>query len=212
MENENRKKNRFIGYEYKEVAADPGQISFMIDGYVNFGWEIDENAKEIQPESYRRTNRAAHHRKSMIRMKRDRKIINKTELTRLQRNFEANVEEIRHLEKEKTSLPSIVAITTGIIGTAFMAGSTFAVTANPPHIVLCILLAIPGFLGWILPYFLYKKGVRRQTQKISPLIEEKYDEIYKICEKGSKLISSGTCSDTQVHDVNDKKTPETRIK
>ena len=84
-------------------------------------------------------------------MKRDRKIINKMELTRLQRNFEAYVEEIRHLEKEKTSLPSIVAITTGIIGTAFIAGSTFAVTANPPHIVLCILLAIPGFLGWILP-------------------------------------------------------------
>lgn len=77
----------------------------------------------------------------------------------------------------------------GILGTAFMAGATFAVTAQPPHILLCIILAIPGFLGWILPYFLYKAGVRKQTEKMTPLIEEKYDEIYEICEKGNKLLN-----------------------
>ena len=77
----------------------------------------------------------------------------------------------------------------GILGTAFMAGATFAVTAQPPQILLCIILAIPGFLGWILPYFLYKTGVRKQTEKITPLIEEKYDEIYEICEKGNKLLN-----------------------
>ena len=70
-----------------------------------------------------------------------------------------------------------------------MAGSTFAVTADPPQILLCIILAIPGFLGWILPCFLYKRGVRKQTEKITPLIEEKYDEIYEICEKGNKLLN-----------------------
>ena len=77
----------------------------------------------------------------------------------------------------------------GILGTAFMAGATFAVTAQPPHILLCIILAIPGFLGWILPSFLYKAGVRKQTEKMTPLIEEKYDEIYEICEKGNKLLN-----------------------
>ena len=61
-------------------------------------------------------------------------------------------------------------------------------TAEPPHVVLCTILAIPGFLGWISPYFLYKRGVRRQTEKIAPPIEDKYDEIYEICEKGSKLL------------------------
>ena len=111
------------------------------------------------------------------------------ELTRLQRNFEACVAEIGNLEKEKISRPSIAAITVGIIGTAFMAGSTFAVTAQPPHIILCIILAIPGFLGWVMPYFLYKAGVRRQTERITPLIEAKYDEIYEICEKGNKLLN-----------------------
>ncbi len=43
-------------------------------------------------------------------------------------------------------------------------------------------------VGLTLPYFLYKMGVKKQTERITPLIEEKYDEIYEICEKGSKLL------------------------
>ena len=62
-------------------------------------------------------------------------------------------------------------------------------TAQPPIIALCILLAIPGFLGWIFPYFVYRKVVRKETEKINPLIEKKYDEIYEICEKGNKLLN-----------------------
>lgn len=85
-------------------------------------------------------------------------------------------------------MASAYSIILGVIGTAFMAGSTFAVTAQPPHYVLCILFAIPGFLGWIFPYFLYKKIVGKQTEKITPLIEAKYDEIYEICEKGNRLL------------------------
>ena len=189
MENENRRGKSFIAYEYKEVSADPGQISFLIDGYENFGWEIDENVMPDTTERYSAKAGTHQHRKTVIRLKRDRKILNKMELTRLQRNFEACVAEIGNLEKEKTSRPAIAAITVGIIGTAFMAGSTFAVTAQPPHIILCIILAIPGFLGWVLPYFLYRAGVRRQTERITPLIEAKHDEIYEICEKGNKLLN-----------------------
>lgn len=114
--------------------------------------------------------------------------MNKMELTRLQRNFEACVNEIETLEKSKTSVATVYALIIGMIGTAFMAGSTFAVTAQQPHIILCIFLAIPGFIGWILPYFVYKRSVEKQTEKVTPLIEDKYDEIYEICEKGNKLL------------------------
>lgn len=184
-----KKSREFIGYEYKEVMADPGWASFLTDGYVNFGWELDGNVAQNYPEAYSRQTGNPHRRKTVIRLKRDRKIINKMELTRLQRNFEACVEEIGHLEKEKTSWPTILAIVVGIVGTAFMAGSTFAVTASPPHIVLCTILAVPGFLGWILPYFVFRRGVRKQSEKLAPLIEKKYDEIYEICEKGNKLLN-----------------------
>lgn len=179
---EKQQKN-FIGYEYKEITTDGGRISLLLDGYESFGWEIDGNMQEQIKEPH-----AASTQKTVVHLKRDRKIINKTELTRLQRNFEACVNEIDMLEKAKTSAATMYAIAAGIVGTAFMAGATFAVTAQPPQYVLCILLAIPGFLGWIAPYFLYKWKVRKQTQKLTPLIEEKYDEIYEICEKGSKLL------------------------
>ena len=158
-------------------------MSFLMDGYENFGWEIDENFSGNSESLY-----PPIQGKVLLHLKRNSKIINKMELTRLQRNFEACVNEIQMLERAKNSKAVMIALIAGVIGTAFMAGSTFAVTAQPPHIVLCILLAIPGFTGWILPYFLYKRMVCMQTEKITPLIEAKYDEIYEICEKGNKLL------------------------
>ena len=77
----------------------------------------------------------------------------------------------------------------GLAGTAFLAGSTFAVTHQPPLVPLTILLAIPGFLGWIVPYFLYRAMVRRRARLVDELVERKYDEIYEICEKGNKLLN-----------------------
>lgn len=126
--------------------------------------------------------------KTVLRLKRNRKIVNKMELTRLQRNFEACMAEIASLEKSKTSAATVYALIVALIGTAFMAGSTFAVTAQTPQILLCILLAVPGFIGWILPVFVYRRTVRKKTKELNPLIEEKYDEIYELCEKGSKLL------------------------
>lgn len=185
MEELERGKKEFIGYEYKEVVADRSKVSFLLDGYENFGWEADGNICE----NYRGDNPSSKQNKAVLRLKRNRKLVNKMELTRLQRNFESCVREIEMLEKSKTSAATMYALIIAMAGTAFMAGATFAVTAQPPHIILCILLAIPGFIGWILPYFVYKREVGRRTEKVTPLIEEKYDEIYEICEKGNRLLS-----------------------
>lgn len=176
MDGTGRQKKNFVGYEYKEMVTDSSRLSFLLDGYESFGWEEDGSLTESVQQ------------RAVLRMKRNRKIVNKVELTRLERNFEACVDEIEKLEKAKTSAAAMYAIMLGIIGTAFMAGSTFAVTAQPPHYILCILLAVPGFLGWIFPYFLYKRIAGKQKEKILPLIEAKYDEIYEICEKGNKLL------------------------
>lgn len=178
-----REQRNYVGYEYKEIAADGQLAALLLDGYESFGWEVNDSLPESNA-----GGKPGIGQKVMLRLRRDRKILNKAELTRLQRNFEACVAEIQTLEQRKTSAATAYAIVLGVIGTAFMAGSTFAVTARPPYIALCIILAIPGFLGWIFPYFLYKKVVEKQTRKIAPLIEAKYDEIYEICEKGSKLL------------------------
>lgn len=178
-----KEQRNYVGYEYKEIEADCSMVSLLLDGYENFGWEVNESLPAGSM-----GGKPGSRQKTVIRLKRDRKIINKAELTRLQKNFEACVSEIQTLEQRKTSAATAYAIVFGIIGTAFMAGSTFAVTAQPPHYVWCILLAIPGFLGWIFPYFLYKKIAGKQTEKIIPLVDAKYDEIYEICEKGNKLL------------------------
>lgn len=171
--------NDFVGYEYKEITADRERASMYLDGYMNFGWVADEN---IQPSMVMG--------KVTLKLKRDRKILNKTELTRLQRHFEACMNEIDAMEKSKTSDATIWALVIAIIGTAFMAGSVFAVTHQPPIIWLCIVLAIPAFIGWTLPAFVYKTRVRKKTNLVAPQIEQKHDEIYEICEKGNKLLKN----------------------
>ena len=178
-----REHRNYVGYEYKEIVTDNDMLSLLLDGYENFGWEINDSLPDNGI-----SGKPGGSQKTLLRLRRDRKILNKAELTRLQRNFEACISQIQTLEQRKTSAATASAIILGMIGTAFMACSTFAVTAQPPHYILCTLLAIPGFLGWIFPYFLYKKIVAKQTEKITPLIEAKYDEIYEICEKGNKLL------------------------
>ncbi|MDO4272137.1 MAG: hypothetical protein Q4D16_00585 [Eubacteriales bacterium] len=170
-------KKDFVGYEYKEIAVKPETVSMYLDCYKNFGWKVDENIHFRESGSL-----------TSICLKRDRKIANKAELTRLQRHFEACVAEVKELKHSQTSVASIWALVVGILGTAFMAGATFAVTHEPPIIWLCILLAVPGFTGWILPCFLYKKLVAERVKKLRPLIENKQEEIYEICEKGHSLL------------------------
>lgn len=173
---------KFMSYDYKEVEAEQNMIPFLRDGYESFGWEIQEKSVESK-------NHPKQSHKSILLMRRNRKIMNKPELQRLQSHFEACVEDVKALEKSKESKATMISLIVGIFGTAFMAGSVFAVTAEEPLIALCIILAIPGFMGWILPYFLYKGIREKQTQTIKPLIEKKYDEIYEICEKGNKLLN-----------------------
>lgn len=174
------RENSFIGYEYQDVTVKRSMASMIVDGYENFGWEVDSTGETI--------DNLTTIDKMVIKFKRDRKIRNKAELTRLQRNFDACISDIDSLEKSKYIKGSAVAYIIGIIGTAFMAGSVFCVTAN--MIAPCILLAIPAAIGWVLPYFLYKTIVKKKTLEVTPLIDQKYDEIYTVCEKANALLDS----------------------
>lgn len=167
----------FVGYEYKEITVAAAKASLLLDGYASFGWHKSEHFP-LEKSAGSVT----------LHLRRDRKILNKMELTRLQRNFEASMETLAALERSKTAKPQAIAWTAGVIGTVFMAGSTFAVTAAPPLIGLCVLLAIPGLIGWAAPYFLYQTLVKKRTTLVTPLIEQKQDEIYELCKKGSELL------------------------
>ena len=171
--NETFEKN-FVGYEYQSVTVSRDLENLYSDGYRNFGWSLEG---------------ASGNRMGVLsvtmKFKRDRRIRNKAELTRLQRQFDACITEICGMEKSKFSSASMVAFSIGVAGCAFLAGATFAFLAS--MIPLCIILAIPGFVGWILPYFCYNNTFAKKSRSLAPLIDGKFDEIYEICEKANGL-------------------------
>ena len=167
----------YVGYDYKTVTASTEKTSMYLDAYENFGWLPDDS---MPTKEFAGT--------VTLKLKRDRKILNKAELTRLQQHFEACMDEIATLENSKSKLATIYSIVIGFIGTAFLAGSVFAVTNEPPLIILCVILGIPGLIGWALPYRLWKFWMKKRSVDVTPLIDQKYDEIHDICEKGNALI------------------------
>ena len=162
----------FTSFEYKEIQISEDKASFYLDCYENFGWTVDD---KFPPQ---RTGE-----KIQIKMKRNRKIVNKVELTRLQRNFEASIDEIDTLENSKTKVATAAALVIGVTGTGFMAGSVFAVKAQPPIIWLCVLLAIPGFLGWILPYFAYQRTKKKKHRRFSHTLKKSMMKYIKFVRK-----------------------------
>ena len=166
----------FVGYEYKEVTVSRSMGSVYTDCYENFGWTLEGTSQPLQGIS-----------SVLLKFKRDRKIRNKAELTRLQRQLDACIHDVEMLEKSKLTGPSAAAFGLGIAGTAFMAGSVFAYTGGLP--VWSFILAVPAFAGWILPYFVYVSLHRKRAAKVPPIIDEKYDEIYEVCEKANALLN-----------------------
>ena len=109
------KDHNFDSYDYMKVTVEEDMLSQYMDCYEKFGWQKDANVSSEKSMG-----------KVTLRMKRNRNIVNKVELTRLQRHFESCMDEICTLESSKTSVPVMVSLTCGLAGCAFMAGSVFA--------------------------------------------------------------------------------------
>jgi hypothetical protein len=178
MSENNKNNNDFVGYEYKEVTVNRDMASLYADSFPNFGWTLESTNTPLSGFNL-----------ITMKFKRDRKVRNKAELTRLQRQFEAQVAEIEAMERSKGIGASTIAYLIGLVGTAFMAGSVFAITSDIPNVLLCVIFAIPAFAGWILPYFLYTKFLRKKTDRVTPLIDGKFDDIYGVCEKANALLA-----------------------
>ena len=167
--------NDFIGYEYKDVSVKRGSEPLYIDGYASFGWTLEDSSIPLNSIN-----------SVILKFKRNRKIINKMELTRLQRQFDACVSEIDKLKLSRTIAASAVAYGLGLVGAGFIVGAVFAGLAG--MLPLTIILSIPGLIGFVLPYFLYLHIHKKKTEAITPLIDQKYDEIYDVCEKANSLL------------------------
>lgn len=169
--------NTYVFFDYLEITADKKQLSFLLDCYTNFGWQLDENIP-VQMEN-------SHY---IIHFKRHRKIANKTELIRLQRHFESSLKELQHLEESKKVTADVLSLSIGICGTLCILAAAFALTTVPKKIGLFMLTIIPGILGWLIPPLLYHRLILIKSRKVDPYIEQKYDEVAELCQKGHDLL------------------------
>ena len=201
-DNQNLEK-KFVGYEYKRVTVPKGLVGLWCDSMRPFGWTLDKQEPAVVKQLWgplrvmiaplavfggKCKEAVVDHDSSTheeLIFKRDKDIPGKAELNRIQSQFENSARSIESLENSKTTGASISAYTIGLIGTAFIAFSTFAFLASmtPAFIVA----AVPGFLGWIIPFFAYRAIKNRRTQKIDPLIEAQHDNIYVICQKAAEI-------------------------
>ena len=163
--------------DYRKIAVNQKMVSLYKKAYKCFGWILICSDNDIKGHASGTTE--------TLEFMRDRKIMNKAELTRLQRNFDACANEICEMEESKTDTASKVSCGVSIMGSIFICCSVLLSVAS--QLAASILLAIPGLLGWLLPSFIYKTIVKKKTEAVNPLIEQKYDEIHQVCRKAQGL-------------------------
>lgn len=178
MMNNNTTNNSFVAYEYANIAARRSAESLYRDCYRSFGWEPADGRGEYltNPEMV------------SLKMKRDRRINNRSEVTNLQHRCESALENIDHLERQKITSAISTAIALGVAGTVFMALATFCYLWG--LIPLMVILAIPGFILWGVAYFAYNKVKKNKAAWNAPLIDAQYDIVYDTCEQAAALLAS----------------------
>lgn len=165
----------FTAYEYLSLSVDSDMKAIYADCYQNFGWILDGfGSSSISGGTI------------TLKLKRDRRIEHRTQLNELQRECESSLENIYRLENSKNTKPMMYSLGLGILGTVCLAGATFCFLGG--YIIWCIILAIPGFIGWGLPYFAFKSVKRNQVKAINPKIDQEYDNVYKLCEQANGLL------------------------
>lgn len=124
-----------VGYEYAQIKTNTENSPFYLDCYKNLGWKQDDTAQ------------LAKQQFGLLFLKRDCKLLNRMELTRLQRNFEACVTDIACLECRGSYIATKWAVIVALVGTVCMAASVFAVTAQPPLNGCALSLQFLAFWG-----------------------------------------------------------------
>lgn len=175
---EDTRRYNAVGYEYKEITVPRKMESVYADGYANFGWEFNGTDHAPQGEI-----------DVILKFKRDRQLRNKTELNRLERQFESGLSEIGRLERKNSAVVMGAALGAGIVGTAFSAGAVFSFIAD--KIALGIILLIPSIAGWAFGYFSSIRLKAKQSAQTAPQIDQRYDEVYAVCQRAHDLLAQG---------------------
>lgn len=164
----------FIAYEYLEQRIPKAMQNAYLDGYANFGWTVTDTTPDIGKNTV------------TLKLKRDRNLPEKAALNRLQKQFEQEMASATSMESSKTSIPTMIALGVGLLGTVFMAGSVFAYIGG--LLLLSIVLAVPGFIGWGLAYLSFNWAQTRRIAKLAPVLQQSYDTAADYCKQAFELM------------------------
>lgn len=176
----------FVAHEYAAVRAPREFDAVYRDSYAAFGWSVEDAEPStlvpgaLVPGSLAQTGSVT------FRLRRDRRIKNRQMVQTLQRKAEGSLSAIVRLERSKNAVALAVAVSVGIVGCAFLAGSVFSIEGG--LLVLSIVLGAVGLLAWLAGYLAYL-GVRSmRTAKVAPLIDSEFEALYEACEQAAQLL------------------------
>jgi len=170
----------YIGYEYKDVTVPRYLEGLYVDGYEDFGWRLDATVPIVPPQEGPPA--------VALRFKREYGIGSRMDLIRLEREFESRAREIEKLKSSESASALGAALGIGIVGVACIVRAVFAYLAGA--VPLMIVLAIPGCVGCVLPYFCYKKIAAKRARTVTALVNSAYDSIYALCGEARELLAA----------------------
>lgn len=198
--------NKFVGYEYQTFTVPRELDGLWVDSLNAFGWSLEKDAPAVVKHVWGplrvmmaplavfggKFREAVTDHDSMTHVeltcKRDRRIEHKGELNKLQFQYENRAKSIETLEASKKASAAAAAYGIGLAGTVFMAISVFSyLAAMTPAFIIA---AVPGFLGWIIPFFAYKSLVARKAKQVDPQIEAQHGKICELCQQAAKIVSA----------------------
>ena len=166
----------FTPYEYLTLQVSPDLEPLYKDTFPNFGWLVEKEGAG-RPGTTTMT----------MQLKRDRRIPNRQVVNELQHKVENALTRIVDLERSRTTTAIAVALALGILGSAFLAGSLFALTAG--LMVLSVPLGALGLLGWLAGWWAHGRVKARKTAQTAPLIDQQYEVIFQASEQASRLLA-----------------------
>ena len=164
----------FVAYEYKTLRVPRDQQSLYTDCLAAFGWDVE-------------TFDSWPRRRVTLKLKRNRDLPSRAVLTELQNTAERALGAISSLARSRTVGASAAAYAVGLISTALIAGSVFAVQAE--LYPLTVVIGVLGLVGWVIAWFVYRFVLTHRSARVAPVIAGNYDTLYDSCARAARLLA-----------------------
>ena len=197
------KNKEFVAYEYKNITVKRESASMYEDCMSNFGWELmDESFSGfVSGESI--SNQIAGAASSFAsavsipaqavsnieivqKYRRDREIKKNHEIALLEKECEQALAAIGGITKKDQAWTMGTSLGIGILGTVFLGLAVYNFVFS--HLVLGILFALVGIVGWAIGFFANIKGGKSRAAASDSKVQDQIDIAYGACERAHALL------------------------